>query len=367
MMFKNNKVVIAGAAVVVLLLILGGFLIWGGEEVYEPSRVEEAVFIEPRDDIELDDPYADVDWNTYGQHKANLHTHTRESDGLYSVGRVIDSYHNRGYDILAIADHNHVTWPWEDYNRNPDELKMLAVQANEISDTHHIGSYFNDYNIDDGRNYIPVFASIFAGEPADISEEEVIREIGRNNGLAVFFHPGRYDDTAGYYAHFYKKYDHLVGMEVVNQLDRYPQDRAKWDNVLTMLMPERPVWGFSNDDSHRLGHVGHCYNVFLLPELKETAFRSAMETGQFYFANGKDSPQLQEIEVNNDAGTVRIATEADVTVKWFSNGVIIAEGETLNFRQSANVGSYIRAEVTGEGGTTYTQPFAVREQAVEQS
>ena len=365
MALSTNKNKIVGLVVIVLLIIAVFIVFGGGEEVHEASRIEEGVFIEPRDDIIIENPYEDVNWESYGQHKANLHTHTRKSDGIYSVGRMIDEYYEREYDILAIADHNEVSWPWENFNRDAEELGMLDIKANEISDTHHIGSYFNDYNIEDARNYIPVLASTFAGEPADISEEEVIREIGNRDGLAVFFHPGRYDDTAGYYAQFYKKYDHLVGMEVVNQLDRYPQDRAKWDNVLTMLMPDRPVWGFSNDDSHRIGHIGHCYNVFLLSDLKENEFRDAMKTGQFYFANGKGSPKLNEIEVDNDEGIVNIEAEEKERVKWFSNGVIIAEGENFNFRESANVGSYIRAEIKGEEGVAYTQPFAVWEEEKE--
>ncbi len=356
-MFRSKKSIII-LIVVVVLLTGGGFLLFGEEEEIEIPQTVEAVFIEPRPDIELEDPYEEVDWNAYGQHYANLHTHTRNSDGVYSVPGAIDAYYERGYEILAIADHNYVTWPWEDYDRDPEELGMLAVQANEISDTHHIGSYFNDFDID-GREYSVIWGG--TGEKADISEDEVLHKIAERDGLAVFFHPGRYEKPAGYYEKFYKKYDHLVGMEVVNQRDRYPQDRAKWDDVLTMLMPERPVWGFANDDMHAPWHVGNSYNIFLLPELTEEKFRTAMKTGQFYFSNGEGSPTLDAVNVDNDEGTVSVDVDDVKEIVWISDGMVIGKGDTLEFTNTANVGSYVRAEIIGEEGITYTNPFGVIE------
>ncbi len=356
-MKKSIKFAIAAGALVLLGVL--GFLLFSGGVSYEVPKPVMGVFIEPRYDVALENPYEYVDWEAYGQHKANLHTHTRNSDGLYSVARVIDTYHQLDYGILAIVEHNYVTWPWQDYRRDPEELGMLAIQANEISDTHHIGSYFSSYNID-GKKYRPILSSTFGGKASEISEEEVIRHIGELGGLAVFFHPGRYQYSAGYYARFYEKFDHLVGMEVVNQRDRYPQDRIMWDNVLTMLMPERPVWGFSNDDMHRISHAGHCYNVFLLPELTEEAFRFAMENGLFYFCNGKGSPSINSIVVDQDRGTITIEASGEwEAVVWISDGMVIHEGDTLPFRNTANIGSYIRAEIIGEGGITYTNPFGV--------
>ncbi|MFB6248064.1 MAG: Ca2+-dependent phosphoinositide-specific phospholipase C [Salinibacter sp.] len=52
------------------------------------------------------------------------------------------------------------------------------------------------------------------------------------------------------YMGLFHQYDSLVGMEVHNQTDRYPWDRRLWDALLETMMPERPVWGFANDDSH---------------------------------------------------------------------------------------------------------------------
>ena len=143
---------------------------------------------------------------------------------------------------------------------------------------------------------------------------------------------------------------------------RYPYDREMWDEVLSLLMPERPVWGFSNDDMHIIRHLGHCYNVFLLPELSEDLFRSAMETGQFYFSHGEEAPVIDSVSVNNDAGFVNIDAEGWDEVVWISEGTVIHHGDTLEFKNTPNIGTYVRAKLMGEGGNTYTNPFGVRTQ-----
>ena len=62
--------------------------------------------------------------------------------------------------------------------------------------------------------------------------------------------------TVSKYVDLFKKYDSLVGMEIINKKDGDSySDRILWDNILTKTMPERPVWGFSNDDTHSVSAV----------------------------------------------------------------------------------------------------------------
>ncbi len=341
-------------------------------------------------------PYAEVNWETYRQHKANLHTHTlqhrvrddgsivfvngliqapdgtilQEAEGGYnrrnrhpdfeaaqgrsggSDGRVtpmakIDAYRGLGYTILALTDHNMVTWPWQDYGRDPNVLGMLAVQGNEPSRHHHMGSYFNDYD----------------GSARNV--EASIQAVGERNGLAVLFHPGRYRESVDWYVNLYEKYDHLVGLEVYNQGDRYPQDRATWDAVLTRLMPQRPVWGMANDDAHGHGHVGRNWQVFLLPELTEEALRRAMIRGHSFFSyapgghprdSGDPAPVIEAIRVNAGAGQIAIEASGYDRVEWISAGRVIADGPVLDASERQG---YVRAVLIGETGRTYTQPFFI--------
>ena len=59
----------------------------------------------------ITNPYEQVDWQNHRQYKANLHTHTTKSDGGLAPQMAVDHYHQLGYNILAITDHNEVTYP----------------------------------------------------------------------------------------------------------------------------------------------------------------------------------------------------------------------------------------------------------------
>ncbi len=297
--------------------------------------------------VSIFNPYAEVDWVEHGQYKANFHTHTTESDGQMSPAAKIDEYYSMGYSVLAITDHNRVTWTWDDHGRDADELGMVAVQGNEPSRHHHIGSYFNDYG----------------GESTELHDS--LEAIGQRGGLAMMFHPGRYDFETSWYVDLFTSYDFLVGMEVYNQGDRYPGDRALWDEVLSELMPARPVWGYSNDDAHNIGHVGRNWQTLILPELSEAAVRSAMEEGLFYFSyaptRGNPAPTINSILVDDAEGSITIDASGFTDVHWISGGQVIQSGSpTIHVR---SFDGYLRAELDGPAGTTYTQPFFVGDQA----
>ena len=57
-------------------------------------------------------PYAYVDWETYEQYKAALHTYTTNSDGRNTLSEVIEEHYIQDYDILAITDHDTITADW---------------------------------------------------------------------------------------------------------------------------------------------------------------------------------------------------------------------------------------------------------------
>ena len=302
--------------------------------------------------VEIENPYATVDWQ-WQQHRANLHTHTTESDGRWSPERTIDAYHELGYTILALADHNTVSYPWSRWDRDPQALGMLAVQANELSRGHHVGSYFTDLNAGSGLR----------GNVA---------EVGTAGGIAVVFHPGRYhprryeiDD----YVTVYRDNPHAVGLEIVNQRDRYPGDRDIWDNILTQLMPERPVWAFANDDFHRPDHLGRSWTMFLIPELTLEHFRQAMISGTFY-SMARDITRSEKRDETMMPPIIRSITVADRTITidaanaddivWIAAGQEIHRGPSLIVPDEANQPGYVRAELYNPGGTTFTNPFALR-------
>lgn len=56
-------------------------------------------------------------------------------------------------------------------------------------------------------------------------------------------------------------------------------------------MPERPVWGFANDDSHGELHIGLNASWFPRAEENHEAIRAAIESGEFYFSMVTTHPE----------------------------------------------------------------------------
>jgi len=298
----------------------------------------------------IDNPYESVKWSKYEQHKANFHTHTTQSDGRLSPAAVIDEYRQLDYSVLALTDHNRVTWEWEVFDRDPESLGMIAVQGSEPSHHHHMGAYFCEVQ-------------------GSSTEAETLENIRKQNGIAVMFHPGRYNWTVNDYVDLYKVWDELIGMEIFNQGDRYPSDRQTWDKVLTVLIPEkRPVWGFSNDDMHSEFHLGQNWNVLLMPELSSEAVRTAMETGAFFFVfapeghKGTPPPKINLLKVDRQKGIIRLKASDYERIEWISNGVTVHEGELIDLSTKTDVQGYVRAVVYAKdsGALIGTQPLRIQ-------
>jgi hypothetical protein len=325
--------------------------------------------------IEIDNPYASVDWENHQQYKANFHTHTTRSDGRLNPDTVVDLYHALGYHILAITDHNEVTYPWTGFseldastlsyeriksnpetmpahfkyeNRDPVVLKMIDIEGNEFSRHHHMGSFFNDLI-------------------GTSDETESLVSVAAEDGIVMLNHPGRYNYPVDWYTDLYYAHDQLIGLEVYNQGDRYPQDRPKWDSLLTVTMPDRNIWAYSNDDMHTLPHVGRNWNMLILPELTHESVREGMEKGLSYFIyapgghDGPAPPVIHSIKTDISSSTIEINASGYTSVEWISEGQVVHKGTEIDLNDNETIGAYVRAVFYGQGNTVAgTQPFGIR-------
>ncbi len=351
------------------------------------------------------DPYAGVDWSQVQQHQGNLHTHTTQSDGRMTPDQVVDEYHARGYTILSLTEHNLCTWPWTEFatmerkgrafradlaaakeaageevpakhreapvppyeNRDPAALGMLAIPGNEASLHHHTCVLFVEY------------------EPPARELEQTLKEVAAAGGLAVLNHPGRYwekneageipGEVVARYVSWMREHEILLGLEVINQGMRYRHDIELWDKVLAECMPDRPVWGYANDDMHAIGALGRDSSMFLLTELTAGELRAAIMRGCSYMRSvsthegeARDmaqTPVITSIQHEAQAGTIAIAATsggqplADDRYRWVSNGQTVHTGPVLDYQNTDGLGNYVRAELRGDGGTAFTNPFGL--------
>lgn len=294
-------------------------------------------------------PYEEVNWETWSQYKANFHTHTTNSDGKQPPSTVIDEYHFAGYSILAITDHNFITWPWTDYGRDPKALNMLAVRGDEYSNSQHMNAYF-DFTI------------------SSSNLQKGIPHVYEKGGLCIINHPGRYKKSPEWHIQWYKKYPSCIGMEVLNQGERYEKDRRLWDSVNDRLFKSegRLVWGYSNDDKHRKNHLYRNFQFMIMPELTETALKISQQNGASYFCiepKGSGNayvPRVEQIKVDNVNKTIAISAHDYDSISWFGPGTReVARGATFDFKNYKGR-SFVRAVLYGPQGACYSQPFGFK-------
>ena len=363
-------------------------------------------------------PYEGVDWATVRHHMAALHVHTLQSDGYHRLEEVVAAYHKAGFTILSITDHDNMepnrhvewnrvpkeqaspyprdpkpenypantTWPWTDFGGPaPQDLGMVGIEGNELSYVHHINSHFNDFGAPDRT----------------MDEDALLEEITKRGGLAFLNHPGIKADwwkrqPVEWYAERFEKHgpEVLAGIEVTNgSVPTEKYDEGLWDQLLARFMPHRPVWGFGTDDMHALHNVRESDSVFPLEELSEAAVREAMLAGRFYFRKSSRAndfrrrrppaelfPRIKAIRVDAQAGSITIDAANYQAIQWISTpeslepaadyltsnapwplGRVVHEGETLLYRETPHIGSYVRIELLRKDGEdlfrTFTNPF----------
>jgi len=184
----------------------------------------------------------------------------------------------------------------------------------------------------------------------------------------------------------FEQYGSLIGFELCS-----PHDRKLCDVLLKNLAPSgRNVFAVATDDSHDARWTDYNWVMALMPENTADNLFSSLQSGAF-FACGRyletpevlaylsesfdlalqeyegvpywypEAPGIPEPRVTNITagnGVISIAAENTQAVLWIADGQIIAEGSEINLAAYMDgIGAYVRAELWGEGGILYTQPF----------
>lgn len=390
----------------------------------------------------LINPYEQIDWDSFRQYKAALHVHTIQSDGRHWLDYVVNSYRKAGYSIMAITDHDrtepnyhtrptggrekarlpieaaspypkdpkpdnypaNTTWQWTDYGcSSPENLGMIGIEGNELSNGHHINSFFNDTG----------FTKDDFDEKKDSWEDYELKSVMNRNGYAVINHPMTkiqdHRKPLKWYVDLFKRHssDYLLGIEITNtyDLEVMEEDLNLWDNMLAMLMPQRTVWGFGTDDMHGLNYPIQAYSSLCLSELSSESVKKAMKQGHFFacrssrridyrhdatstvagrvLANrdGMDIfPVVERIDIDRAKGCITISATNCDEIRWISSpksipdldnvnktlepGNVVAVGNSLNYLKTPNIKGYVRAELRRNDGEhmqrTFTNPFGLK-------
>ena len=271
--------------------------------------------------------------------KGNLHTHTGCSDGPRTPQGMIDEYAVRGFDFLMISDHDRLT----DVS-DLDARGMTLIPGNEISAN--------------GPHLLHVGARTQLQPDAD--RQSVIDVIAAEEGLAILCHPN-------WESHFnhcpqedLQRWTGYTGIEIYNGvitwLEGSPMATDRWDRLLGA---GRKVWGFANDDCHRIMDIGVAWNVVQSGERDAASIVNALREGRFYASTGVTIDRIRAF-----GDTIAVQTQNAQRIIAYSDygrrrALVDARAMTFTIPDDAEY-TYIRFECWGRPQEfAWTQPFFI--------
>ncbi|MDD7194504.1 MAG: PHP domain-containing protein [Clostridiaceae bacterium] len=298
-------------------------------------------------DYQITNPYASVDFDTWNQYKADLHSHTTFSDGHNTLPEMAERHYELGFDIYAITDHgtNSTGFTNQKFNTamelvsvikndgehhdevlsangtaaNGNAYKVETVNGDEYySQTlangngqammrvpfgiEHNPTSFNNAHVN--SFFVNYGTGIVGGTSNYIAPISKVQQLG---GISVINHPGEYTNArdevytadaynvenshynyvVNKYANILKNYDTCIGIDINSKGDtRTRFDRKLWDILLQKVVPSgRNVFAIGSTDAHNLDIVDSGYTVVLMPELTSAALKTALSTGTFFAAS----------------------------------------------------------------------------------
>ena len=296
----------------------------------------------------IDNPYADIDWDSWGSYKTQLHSHTNASDGFLTIHEYVKKHYDLDYDIVAVTDHGTINKGWNvapdlvpimrliKYERSQmqpvtplteqeyeaytsgsaysetrtHENGMLDVpkgielnMATPVADCHLTG-YFSDY----GQGLAGVFGDY----------ETPSREVMKDGGITFMSHVGEFvytdKDSADhvgqkvddYYANkfarlFIDYQGSALGMGINSATDAHTRcDRIFYDQVLQKTIPNGVVpWCNTFADSHNEASINDAYTWTWMENFTMEDFRESLEKGQFFsvshYSNGVELNGMEEM------------------------------------------------------------------------
>ncbi len=314
------------------------------------------------------------------------------------------------YDLVT---ENGGDYYYQTYEDGSQGQKMLRVPfANEQNPTSLNNAHVNTWFVDYGHGVVGGTSDYETPIKAvdELGGLSVINHPGEyTNARDEEYTADAYDESYSYYIDKFEslllKYPSCIGIDMNSKGDsRTRFDRKLWDIMLMDLTPSgKNVLGIATSDAHRVSAAYTGYTLMIMPENTVDNLKNCMSAGEFLSASkcignheelqeiatyliqngdadaaaiGQDildrqaedynakyeapldveAPEVNEIIVDDSADKISLDVDDDLCIRWISNGKTIAYGDEIDLDEhSGEIGSYIRAEIFGEGGIVYTQ------------
>jgi predicted metal-dependent phosphoesterase TrpH len=270
--------------------------------------------------------------------RGNTHAHSTLSDGEWPLAQVVAFYRERGYDFLAMTDHD------------------IFTDLSEFTTPHFLALSSDEVTVR-GRDHI-VGLNLKGPVESFTTHQATIDAIADQRGLAIIAHPNwthlsveRCLQLNGYTA-----------IEILNVVCNFLEYNGYaleyWDQLLTRGVR---IWGIASDDAHRIAHQGaKAWIAVNAEQLSAEDVLRNIRSGNFYASAG---PRFEGFEVAK--GTIRVRCSPAVEVRFMTGGWNPAHrirGEAVTEAEyTPRAGDpYVRVEiVNGEMQSAWSQPFFI--------
>lgn len=340
-MKKNKKLLAVILSVVLVALTMAPMLVTANEKNYI-----------------IDNPYEEIDWDSWGEYKTQLHCHTNASDGFLTIDEFVRLHYAANFDIVALTDHGTINKGWNNEPELVPLMRLIKKERTNMADvipipqdeyeayldgtndnityttkdgytltrTHengmldipqgielnmatpvadcHLTGYFSDY----GQGLAGVFGDY----------ETPSKGVMDAGGISYLSHVGEYvytdKDSENYvgqliddyyptkFARLFLDYQgSSLGMGINSATDAHTRcDRILYDQILQKTIPNGVVpWGNTFADSHNENAVNDAYTMCWMPEFTVEAFRECQEKGQYFsishYSNGVELNGMEEM------------------------------------------------------------------------
>lgn len=281
-------------------------------------------------------------------YKANLHSHSTDSDGHFSPEQMKQFYKEHGYSILAYTDHLYMCdrtalndenfvalngyennvfdhngsgieykcYHLNFYSPKPDKVGMVGIT--EYFYKYYMETFFTKNRTKAEVEAVsPVLNGFCSSEHSIEVVNEIIRQANEQGYLVVYNHPV-------YNLHTEKDYiglKGLLGVEVVNYAGTVGgciEDDCVYER---MLRDGQRLFCFANDDNHNLNIKNRAhdsfggFNIMYPKKLDYESVFECMQSGDFYASSGAI---IRGVSIIND--TVYVGAEDALYIQMTTNG-----------------------------------------------
>ena len=270
--------------------------------------------------------------------KAQLHVHTRRSDGRLEPEELLARYRDAGYSFVCLTDHDRVTRC--DALNGPDFLAVPGIEETIVRGLYPLGRHL-------GRLFVE--RPLARGTPQDR-----LLATWRDGGVAVLNHPSWKGNlwTGGWTVEAMQGLRGPFLMEIVNPHSDTAENGRRWAAGLRRRTRDEAVGAVATDDAHTLRQINRAWIMVKVASVSAEHFRAALRSLAFYATTGP------EVSLGIADGAIRCAGEIATVTFLDREGRVRAEvpGPEASYRPQGDEG-FIRVEGRDRAGSIWSQPF----------